>query len=238
MPPNSGNKPSVLITGANRGIGYETAKQLAAKNWHVIATSRSDAFPTEQRDTLLALNPQTQFIRLDISDPESIQAATDTFQSTQTSLDLLINNAGIFLDHDTSILEVTEADLTRSFNTNTLGPLRLTRALLPFLKRSPRALVINLSSAAGSLTDMKDWSPAYSTSKTALNAITRQLAAALAPENIAVCALSPGWVQTDMGGKEAPRSVAEAARKIIELLDTDPAELSARFIRDGGDHPW
>ena len=238
MPPPTGSHPSVLITGANRGIGFETAKQLAAKNWQVIATARSASFPPAARAALEALNPETEFLSLDICDQESIQATADYLGQRQAPLDLLINNAGIFLDHGSSILELSEHDLTRTLNTNTLGPLRLTRALIPCLKHSSRALVINLSSAAGSLSGMKDWSPAYSLSKTALNAITRQLDAALAPDNIAVCALSPGWVKTDMGGTDAPRSVEEAARRIIQLLETAPTELNGRFIRDGDDHPW
>ncbi|MCS1407812.1 MAG: C-factor [Verrucomicrobia subdivision 3 bacterium] len=229
---------SVLITGANRGIGLETAKQLAAKGWRVFATSRRDPFPAEPEAMLLRENPTTEFLSLDVDDPETIQLAADTLSEKIASLDLLINNAGVLLDWNDSILNVTDSVLQQTFKTNTVGPVLVTRAFVPLLKHAATPLVINVSSAAGCLQDMKNWAPAYSISKTALNAATRQLAAALKSESIAVCCFSPGWVRTDMGGASATRSVQEGAQSIVDLLNQPPQTVTGRFLRDSEDIPW
>lgn len=238
MPSSSRRTKTALITGANRGIGFEMAKQLAAKDWTVIATARKDPFPHEQRLTLSDQNPQTQFINLDITKSESINDLVAHLTRARTQLDLLINNAGILIDQDDTILDVRPEKLQRTFTTNAIAPILLTRALVPFLEQSPHPLVINLSSAAGSLKDMRHWAPAYSLSKTALNAATRQLAIALAPKDISICSVSPGWVRTDMGGPRATRSIEDAGKSIIALLDLPPKQLTARFFRDGTDLPW
>lgn len=238
MPSESPQPKTALITGANRGIGRASTLQLAAAGWHVIATARSSSVSQLSADEAIASHPHIHCLALDTSNPDSIAAAVENLQAKIPSLHLLINNAGIFLDHEESILTVDETKILDSFTTNTLGPIRLTRALVPLLQAAPEALVINLSSAAGSLTEMKDWSPAYSISKTALNAATRQLAAALAPQGITVCAVSPGWVRTDMGGPKAPRSAEQAAESILQLLSKPRAELTGRFLRDAQDHPW
>jgi NAD(P)-dependent dehydrogenase (short-subunit alcohol dehydrogenase family) len=238
MPSKSRQIKTALITGANRGIGFETAKQLAARGWQVLATARKAPFPPEQRLALSALNPRTEFLTLDITQIDSIENVVTHLSQSQQKLDLLINNAGILIDQDESILNIDPATLQTTFNTNTIAPILLTRALVPILERSSAPLVINLSSAAGSLTDMRHWAPAYSLSKAALNAATRQLAIALEPKNISVCSVSPGWVRTDMGGPKATRSVEAAAKSIIALLDHPPEQLTARFLRDGADLPW
>ena len=238
MPSNSRHTRTALITGANRGIGFETAKQLANQGWQVLATARQAPFPSEQRLALTKLNPITEFLTLDITQIGSIQNVVTQLHQSQRKLDLLINNAGILIDQDESILNIDPAKLQTTFNTNTISPILLTRALVPFLEQSSAPLVINLSSAAGSLTDMRNWAPAYSLSKAALNAATRQLAIALEPKNISVCSVSPGWVRTDMGGPNATRSVEDAAKSIIALLDHPPKQLAARFLRDGKDLPW
>ena len=216
----------------------ETALQLASADWQVIATARPTSFAEMANATSFANSPWIQCLPLDVTDPDSIEAALETLKKHTSRLDLLINNAGIFLDHDESILGVDTAKILDTFTTNTLGPIQLTQALVPLLEAAPDALVMNLSSAAGCLTEMKDWSPAYSISKTALNAATRQLAAALLPKGISVCAVSPGWVRTDMGGPKAPRSIHEGAQSLLALLTKPPKELAGRFLREGQDHPW
>ncbi len=238
MPPESTDRKTALITGANRGIGRQAALQLATLGWHVLATTRPRSYSQLEQDEQLSQHANIQTLPLDITDTHSIEEAICTIQQHTASLDLLINNAGIFIDHGESILTVDDSAFLETFTTNTLGPIRLTRALVPLLASSPKALVINLSSAAGSLTEMKDWSPAYSLSKTALNAATRQLAAALEPKGITVCAVSPGWVQTDMGGPNATRTVEQAVDSLLQLLDLPREQLTARFLRDAEDHPW
>ena len=197
-----------------------------------------DRFPSEHRLALLALNPHTEFLTLDITQIDSIENVVTQLHQSERKLDLLINNAGILIDQNESILTVDPVKLQNTFTTNTIAPILLTRALVPFLEQSSAPLVLNLSSAAGSLTDMRHWAPAYSLSKAALNAATRQLAIALAPKNISVCSVSPGWVRTDMGGPNATRSTEDAAKSIITLLNHSPKQLTARFLRDGTDLPW
>jgi NAD(P)-dependent dehydrogenase (short-subunit alcohol dehydrogenase family) len=238
MPSKSRQTRTALITGANRGIGFETAKQLAAQGWQVLAAARKAPFPAEQRLDLSTLNPRTEFLTLDITQIDSIENVVTQLHQSKRKLDLLINNAGILIDPNESILNVDPATLQNTFATNTIAPILLTRALVPFLEQSSDPLVLNLSSAAGSLADMRHWAPAYSLSKAALNAATRQLAIALAPKNISVCSVSPGWVRTDMGGPNATRSIEDAAKSIIALLDHPQKNLTSRFLRDGTDLPW
>ena len=238
MAPPSERSRTALITGANRGIGLETARQLAARGWRVMACARQSPFPKAARSTLLAANHHTLFTPLDLNAPSSIDALALRLDQSFPSLDLLINNAAILTDRDESIRDIGLEIIETTFRVNTVGPIRVTRACLPALQRADTPLVINVSSAAGSLTEMRDWAPAYSLSKTALNAVTRQFALTLGKEGIAVCCLSPGWVRTAMGGPGATRSVEDAAGSIVQLLDEEPKTLNGRFLRDGKDLPW
>jgi NAD(P)-dependent dehydrogenase (short-subunit alcohol dehydrogenase family) len=124
------------------------------------------------------------------------------------------------------------------FETNTIGALLMTQTFLPLLRKSPSARIINVSSGAGQLSDMDTWAPAYSISKTALNGVTGQFAAALKDSNIVVNAVCPGWVRTDMGGNEAPRSVEEGADTIVWLATEAPVSLTGQFIKDRKAISW
>ncbi len=228
---------TALITGANRGIGLETAHQLAQRGWQVIATSRTPLSP-EARTQLTDTTPNIHFQTLDVTDPTSITEAATHLQAQLDHLDLLINNAGILLDWNDSILDVSAEVLSQTHRTNTIGPILVTRAFRPLLQRAQNPLVINVSSAAGSLAEMRDWAPAYGQSKAALNAATIQLNDALKPDDIAVCSVSPGWVRTDMGGPNATRSLEEGAASIANLTDQTPSDLAGRFLRDTEDIPW
>jgi NAD(P)-dependent dehydrogenase (short-subunit alcohol dehydrogenase family) len=154
--------------------------------------------------------------------------------------DVLVNNAGIIADRDDAILTVTPAAVQTTLATNTVAPLRLAQTMLPLLRKSTRgARIVNMSSGAGELTDFDgSWAPAYSLSKAALNLVVRMLAPALTKEGIAVNAMCPGWVRTDMGGANAPRDVAQGADTAVWLALDAPHELTGKFFRDRKEIPW
>ena len=224
-----------LVTGANKGIGLEVVRQLATLGWRVFLTGRS--LPSV-RKAASSLGSSVIPVPLDITSRISIEAAYSATSQAVTHLDVLINNAGI-LDHDEgSIFELRPQRLQRMFETNTIGALLVTQTFLPLLRKSQSARIINVSSGAGQLSEMGTWAPAYSISKTALNGVTSQLAAALTDSNIAVNSVCPGWVKTDMGGNEAPRSVEEGADTIVWLATESPQSMTGLFIKDRKPIPW
>lgn len=224
-----------LVTGANKGIGLEVVRQLATLGWRVFLTGRS--LPSV-RKAASSLGPSVIPVPLDITSRISIEAAYSATSQAVTHLDVLINNAGI-LDHDEgSIFELRPQRLQRMFETNTIGALLVTQTFLPLLRKSQSARIINVSSGAGQLSEKGTWAPAYSISKTALNGVSSQLAAALAGSNIAVNSVCPGWVKTDMGGDEAPRSVEEGADTIVWLATESPQSMTGLFIKDRKPIPW
>lgn len=224
-----------LITGANKGIGYEVVRQLATRGWRVFLTGRTLA---AVRRAASSINSSVTPVPLDITSRVSIEAAFSIVSQAVDHLDVLINNAGILDQDDRSIFDLPPERLRRMFETNTIGALLMTQTFLPLLRKSPSARIINVSSGAGQLSDMDTWAPAYSISKTALNGVTGQFAAALKDSNIAVNAVCPGWVRTDMGGNEAPRSVEEGADTIVWLATEAPVSLTGQFIKDRKAIPW
>lgn len=226
-------KKNILITGANRGIGLETARQLISKGHRVILTARD-----EQSGLDSAAEIGAEFIQLDVSDEASITEAAEVFTQRHSQLDVLINNAGIYIDRNISILEVDQEKFNKTILTNTWGPVLVTRAFQHLLERSDSGRIINLSSKLGQLSEMQDIAPAYGTSKTALNAVTRQLAAALKQRNITVNSVSPGWVRTDMGGQDATSSLEEGVDTVVWLAAEAPADLTGQFLRNREPIPW
>jgi NAD(P)-dependent dehydrogenase (short-subunit alcohol dehydrogenase family) len=228
---------TVLVTGANKGIGREVARQLARKGFHVFVAARNPDAGGKAADEIAKQSGKTTFIELDVTDNASVKAAAREFSKIADHLDVLVNNAGIMIDGDDAILEVSDNIFRRTIETNVLGALRVTRAFAPLLVKSKAARVINVSSGGGQLTGGADgWSPAYCISKTALNGVTSQLAAAL--PKFAVNSVCPGWVRTDMGGRNATRSVEEGADTIVWLATDAPQSLSGKFLRDRKEIPW
>jgi NAD(P)-dependent dehydrogenase (short-subunit alcohol dehydrogenase family) len=224
-----------LVTGANKGLGLEVVRQLAAREWRVFLTGRSLA---SVRKAASPLGPSVIPVPLDVTSKVSIDAAFSVVSQTVDHLDVLINNAGI-LDHDEgSIFDLHPQRLRRMVETNTIGPLLVTQTFLPLLRKSQSGRIINVSSGSGQLSEMGTWAPAYSISKTALNGVTGQFAAALSESNIAVNSVCPGWVKTDMGGRDARRSVEQGADTIVWLATEAPQTLTGRFIRDRKPIPW
>jgi NAD(P)-dependent dehydrogenase (short-subunit alcohol dehydrogenase family) len=177
------------------------------------------------------------FIPLDVSDSESVGNAVHLVSEAENHLDVLVNNAGVILEGDNSITRLDSETVTKTLQTNTLGPLLVTQAFLPLLSKSHAPRVINVSSGGGQLADgMDTWAPAYCLSKTALNAVTCLFAAAL--PNFAGNSVCPGWVRTDMGGANATRSVEEGADTIVWLATEAPATLTGTFLRDRKEVAW
>jgi len=228
---------TILITGSNRGIGFEIARQCAGKNFRVIISGRNKEKLDASLQKLQQEKLNAEILLMDASDPKSISHAAAQFGAMNTRLDVLVNNAGIGIRGDNSISTGDEDLLTKTLNTNAYGPLRITKAFLPFMSKGGR--IIMISSGGGSMTDEPGgWWPAYCVSKTLLNAITRQLAYELEENNISVNAVCPGWVRTDMGGAGASRSVAKGAETPVWLADDAPQNLSGKFFRDKKEIPW
>ena len=222
---------TVLVTGANKGIGHEVAWQLGRKGFHVFVGVRNSEKGQTATQALRKNGAVATFISLDVSAPESIRNAVQLVSGTADHLDVLINNAGVILEGDNSITELDPATVTKTFHTNTLGPLLVTQAFLPLLSRSNAPRIINVSSGGGQLAEgMDTWAPAYCLSKTALNAVTCLCAAAL--PNFSINSVCPGWVRTDMGGSNATRSPEEGADTIVWLATEAPTNLTAKFLRD------
>lgn len=228
---------TALVTGANKGIGYEVARQLAQKGFHVFVGARNRKAGRKAVDEIVKDGGNARILEIDVSDNDSVTAAAREFSKAADHLDVLVNNAGIIVDGDDAILKAGDDLLRKTLETNTLGPLRVTRAFASLLRKSEGSRVINVSSGGGQLTGGADgWAPAYCISKTALNGVTSQLAAAL--PKVAVNSVCPGWVRTDMGGENASRSVEEGADTIVWLAGEAPQELTGKFLRDRKEIPW
>jgi len=171
------NEKIALVTGANKGIGYEIARQLGEKGYHVLVGARKPDAGKQAVASLQKGGASSEFVEIDVSDPASIQKAAKSVAAKFDHLDALVNNAAIMEDK-ANIPELPDDLFLRTLTTNTLGPLRVTQAFLPLLAKSSQASVVNMSSGLGQLSDMGDMHPAYSISKTSLNAVTRQFAAA------------------------------------------------------------
>ncbi len=228
------NEKIALVTGANRGIGFEVARQLAGKGFRVFLGARDEK---AGRAAAKKIGERAEFLHIDVADPASIRRAAKKFGSAPDHLDVLVNNAGILLDEDKSVLTTTMEIFETTMRTNTLGPLLVAAAFQPLLAKSSAPRIVNVSSGGGQLTDGADgWAPVYCISKTALNGVTSQLAAAL--PKLAVNSVCPGWVRTDMGGPGATRSVAEGADTIVWLAVEAPQNLTGKFLRDRKPIPW
>jgi NAD(P)-dependent dehydrogenase (short-subunit alcohol dehydrogenase family) len=229
---------TILVTGANKGIGLEICRQLARPGHHVILSARSAERGEKAVEDLAKEGLKVEFLLLDTSDEASIPRAVHELKQRIKALHVLINNAAILDTWQGTILDAKAADLRNTFVTNTLGPILLTQALLPLLEAGKPSRVINVSSQLGSVQNMTDGWAGYGISKAALNAATRKLAPALAPRGISVNAASPGWVRTDMGGESAHLPVEKGAQNIIRLVTDVPHSLTNHFLEENGEIPW
>jgi len=223
-----------LVTGSSRGIGHEVARQLVDRKYDVIVTARKAADAGRAAKDVGARYSQV----LDTSDAASIDALGAFIESEIGALDVLVNNAAILLDEGESIANVDSRVFEETWRTNTLGPFLMTQRVTPLLRRSGHGRVVNVSSGAGQLSSMSSYSPSYSTSKAALNAITILFANALRRDHILVNCVDPGWVRTDMGGRSAPRSVAQGADTIVWLATLPDGGPTGGFFHDRKPIAW
>jgi NAD(P)-dependent dehydrogenase (short-subunit alcohol dehydrogenase family) len=217
------------VTGANRGIGRETARQLAEQGLDVILSARDGAKAKEAAEEVGA-RPLT----LDVADPASIERAAGEVTADPGRLDVLVNNAGVGTDWGIAGADPDFDAIQRALETNFYGAYRLTVALLPLLRASDRGRVVNVSSGMGGITEMGGWSPGYRISKAALNAVTRILSTELADSGVLVNSACPGFVDTDMGSQFGAKKPVEAGAAGIVWLATLPdGGPSGGFFRDG-----
>lgn len=228
---------TALVTGANRGLGKETARQLARKGFKVILTSRSEAGRTVAAE-LRAAGHEVDFHQLDVANGQSIAELTDYLTEHYDHLDVLINNAGIHYDTFQNTLNADFSIVEEALRVNTLGPWRVSKALMPLLKKSSGGRIVNVSSSSGSFADSWPGTPAYSVSKGALNMLTLKMAADLEGSKVKVNSVCPGWVRTAMGGEDAPRDVSEGAASIVWAALIPEDGPSGGFFRDGEEVSW
>jgi NAD(P)-dependent dehydrogenase (short-subunit alcohol dehydrogenase family) len=222
--------PIALVTGANRGLGRETARQLAERGYEVIVTARDEAKAREAAQSISA----ALALQLDVADGTSIERAAASASDDPGALDVLVNNAGIGSDFGVAAAEPDFAAIQRALDTNFFGAYRLTIALLPLLQASEHPRVVNVSSGMGGVAEMGGWSPGYRVSKAALNAMTRMLSTELADAGIKVNSACPGFVATDMGTPMgAAKSVEDGAAGIVWLATLPDDGPSGGFFRDG-----
>ena len=228
---------NIIITGGNRGIGLGLVKQLSIDN-NVIMTVRNDQKGGEALDQNKENIKNTSYVVMDVNDSKSVENSFLQIKNRIKNIDILINNAGILipgLKFNITAIDTDEESILKTFNTNTIGVLRVTKQSVPLMKSGAR--IINISSGMGQLDDMGSGSLAYRLSKTALNALTKVMANELSEKNISVNAICPGWVQTDMGGKDANLTINESVSKIVSFA-LGHEFPNGKFLRHGEIIPW
>lgn len=244
----STTKKIALVTGANKGIGLETARQLAAKhNVHVLIGARDAEKGAKAAETLKAEGLDVESLVINVTDAASVAAAAETVAKKFGHLDILVNNAGVMVDDYAKKPSEQSLDAWRkTFDTNLFGLISVTQAFLPLLKKSSAGRIVNLSSILGSITLHGDpASPiydnkvaAYNVSKSAVNAWTVQLAYELKDTTVKVNAVHPGWVKTDMGGEEAPMEIVDGAKSSVALATIGADGPNGSFTHLGETLPW
>jgi NAD(P)-dependent dehydrogenase (short-subunit alcohol dehydrogenase family) len=228
---------TVLVTGANRGIGFEAARQLARAGLDLVLSARDRDAGEEAAERLRDKGLDVRCEQLDVSSDESVRACARRLDADGVAVDVLVNNAGVL--RSGGILDVDDDLVRDTLEVNLLGPLRTARAFLPGMIERGYGRVVNVSSGAGSLTEATPYTPAYSISKAALNMLTRHLAfAAEGSGDVKVNAMCPGWVRTDMGGGAAPRSAEEGADTIVWLATLPAGGPTNGFFRDRRPAAW
>jgi NAD(P)-dependent dehydrogenase (short-subunit alcohol dehydrogenase family) len=227
-----------LVTGANRGIGFESCRQLARRGLRVLLSGRNEQTVRAAADALDAEGARVTPLVLDVGDPASIRSAAEAVLAEHGRLDVLVNNAGILPDRRLGTLDVPIEMVRETFETHVFGPLQLCQAFVPSMRKNGYGRIVNLASRLASLAEMGGGHPAYRASKTALVALTRVLAAELDDSNVLVNAVCPGWVKTAMGGPRATREVEDATDTIVWLATLPDDGPTGGFFQDREPVPW
>ncbi|TQF04124.1 SDR family oxidoreductase [Kitasatospora acidiphila] len=226
--------PVSVVTGANRGIGLETCRQLAALGHRVVLTARD---PAKAQAAARRIGPAVHPVRLDVTDAADAAALAAELRDRYGRVDVLVNNAAIHYDTWQRVSTADLAVVREAADTNVFGPWQLVQALLPLLRESRHGRIVNVSSGAGAIADLGAGTPAYSITKLALNGLTKMLARDLAHDRILVNAVCPGWVATDMGGGGG-RPVADGAAGVVWAATLPDGGPTGGFFRDKHAIPW
>jgi len=233
------NARVALVTGANRGLGFETARQLLAKGLVVVLAGRDAAALERARQTLTAEDQRRAItVQLDVTSVETIRAAQRALVEQLGSVDVLVNNAAVLLGESDGVLSIPTDDYRRTFETNLFGVIEVCRVFVPGMAHAGYGRVVNVSSGAGQLATMSSYAPAYSMSKAALNAFTRILADTYRGSGVLANVVDPGWVRTEMGGPSAPRSPEQGADTIVWLATLPDDGPTGGFFRDRSAIEW
>jgi len=234
----------VLVTGANKGLGFEIAKRLAEQGCTVFLGARSEEAGRKAAASLSSKDLDVHFIRLDVNNPSDRKNCAEVISRHSEKLDILVNNAGVMLDRDNRASNVSEKILRETFDTNFFSVVALTQELLPLLRKSEGARIVNHSSMLGSLSKNSKGETgdfgllAYNASKAALNMFTVLLAKELQSTNIKVNSAHPGWVKTDLGSSAAPMEVVDGAKTAVQLATLPDSGPSGGFFHMGEALPW
>ena len=225
------DKGVVLVTGANRGLGLEFVTQLQGMGYEVIGTARNPEKATDLKATGARVE------QLDVADQASVASLANRL--SDLAIDILINNAGMLNRTDSTLDTLDFEVMERTFQVNSLGPLRVTQALLPNLKAGEKKTIVSITSQLGSIELSTGGLYSYRTSKTALNQINKIISAELAPQGFTCVVMHPGWVRTDMGGASAPLTKAESISGMLGVIEDLTIESNGKFFNyDGGELPW
>jgi NAD(P)-dependent dehydrogenase (short-subunit alcohol dehydrogenase family) len=235
---SNSDKRVAVVTGANRGIGLETCRQLSQGGIFTILTSRDENKGKAAVEALSEEGGELISHQLDITDLESVNRLSSFVSKEYGQCDILVNNAGVFLDRGKSIFEVPVEIIQDTLEINAFGALNMCRALLPLMKKHDYGRIVNVSSGMGMISTLSGYSSAYRLSKVLLNAMTRIMADEVKEKNIKVNTMDPGWVRTDMGGPSAPRSPAQGADTVVWLANLPADGPTGGFFGDRQPIPW
>lgn len=241
----SSDSRNILVTGAGRGLGLEFVRQLLPQAQQLYATARDPQRSPELTGLANAHPDRLKLLPLDVTDEHSIKGAVQQVEKAATSLDLLVNNAGIYLGRPGAVPgsdrlgTLSMESGVATMRTNAIGPMVLTQELLPLLKKGRRPKIVSLTSGLGSIASSGGAPYHYSASKAALNMYMHGLAMELRPQGIICVVINPGWVATEMGGRGAPMTAEESARGILSVVDKLTPRDTGKFLNyRGEEEPW
>lgn len=223
-----------VVTGGNRGIGFEVCRQLAGQGLRVVLTARDGEKARRAAGEIPGALPFT----LDVTDPEGPGKLSAFLDKETGGVDVLVNNAGVFLDRSHGGVGIPMEIVRETLDVNVIGPWQLSQAVIPFMRKRGYGRIVNVSSGLGAMSEMAGGYPSYRVSKLAVNGLTRILADELRGTNILVNTVCPGWVQTDMGGANAPVPVEKGADTIVWLATLPDGGPTGHFFRDRRQIPW